>query len=67
MLKVKDNNVTIEGDGREMVRDLCVAAIAIRDIFSDLNDKYKSSVVIVSTIAETLGLKYEIKEEGEDA
>lgn len=67
MLKVKKNKVRIKGDGQEMAKDLCTAALAIRDIFAKTNSRYASSAVIVSYIAATLGLTIEIEEVEPDA
>lgn len=67
MLKSHKGKVHISGNGEEMLKDLCAAAMGVRDTFAKLNDRDKCSRFLLATIAGALGVKCEFGEGAADA
>ena len=68
MIKSRKGKVSIKGSGGEVLMDLCVAVIGVRDSIAEVNDndEVNSSKFVLSVIAKTLGVKVEFKKTGDN-
>lgn len=67
MLRSENGKVYIKGLGKVLLRDLCAAARAVRDALANNIDKERASVLVLTTIAKTLGVDFDIEEVEPDA
>ena len=77
MIKVKKNKVRIKASGEEMVKDLCAAALGVREFFAEpeagnnplISGRIyaESSIYLLSTLADVFGVKFELKAGDTDA
>lgn len=67
MIKSRNGKVSIKGNGGEVVLDLCVAALGVRDTIAEtVGSEKETSQFILLNIAKFLGVKVEFKKTGDN-